>query len=51
MNGSGIISPGDTAYVAVDLAPGTYVLFSTVPDAAGGIQSTNGLNLVFVVEG
>jgi hypothetical protein len=51
MNGSGIISPGDTAYVAVDLAPGTYVLFSAVPDAAGGIQSSNGLNLVFVVEG
>jgi len=51
MNGSGIISSGSTAYVAVDLAPGTYVLFSAVPDAAGGIQSSNGLNLVFVVEG
>lgn len=51
VNGSGIVSPGDTAYVAVDLAPGTYVLFSTVPDAAGGIQSSNGLNVVFTVEG
>ncbi|HYJ12902.1 MAG TPA: hypothetical protein VEW66_04890 [Thermomicrobiales bacterium] len=50
INGSGIISPATTAYVAVDLAPGTYVLFSAVPDAAGGIQSSNGLNLVFVVE-
>ena len=51
VNGSGLISPGDTAYVAVDLAPGTYVLFSAAPDAAGGIQSSNGLNLVFTVEG
>lgn len=51
INGSGLVSPGGTAYVSVDLAPGTYVLFSTAPDAAGGIQSSNGLNLVFTVEG
>lgn len=51
VNGSGLISPGGTAYVSVDLAPGTYVLFSAAPDAAGGIQSSNGLNLVFTVEG
>ncbi len=51
INGSGLISPGETAYVSLDLAPGTYVLFSTTPDAAGGIQSSNGLNLVFTVEG
>ena len=50
-NGSGLLSPGAQAYVQVDLAPGTYVLFSTAPDTAGGIQSDNGLNLVFTVAG
>lgn len=49
-NGSGTLSSGTTAYVEVDLAPGTYVLFSTLPDAAGGLQSDNGLVTVFVVE-
>jgi len=49
-NGSGALSPGATAYVAVDLAPGTYVLYSTQPDVAGGLQSDNGLVTVFVVE-
>lgn len=51
VNGSGILSPGQTSYIAVDLAPGTYVAYSTLPDAAGDIQSSNGLNIVFVVEG
>lgn len=51
INGSGILSPGQTAYIAADFATGTYIAFSTVPDAAGGIQSSNGLNIVFVVEG
>lgn len=50
-NGSGLISPGETAYVSLDLAPGTYVLFSAAPDSAGGIQSSNGLNVVFTIEG
>ncbi len=49
-NGSGLVSPGSSAYVSVDLAPGTYVLFSAVPDTAGGLQSDNGLVTVFVVE-
>ena len=48
-NGSGLLSAGATDYVGLDLAPGTYVLFSTAPDTAGGIQSDNGLNLVFTV--
>jgi len=50
-NGSGLLSPGASAYVSLDLAPGTYVLYSTAPDAAGGIQSSNGLNLVFTIAG
>ena len=49
-NGSGLLSPGSTAYVSLDLAPGTYVAFSTSPDAAGGIQSDTGLVTVFAVE-
>lgn len=49
-NGSGALSPGATAYVSVDLAPGVYVLYSTQPDVAGGLQSDNGLVTVFVVE-
>ncbi len=48
-NGSGAISPGATAYIALDLAPGTYVLFSSHPDAAGGLQSANGLTQVIQV--
>lgn len=49
-NGSGALSPGASAYVGVDLAPGTYVLYSTQPDTAGGLQSDAGLVTVFVVE-
>lgn len=49
-NGSGTLSPGTTAYVSVDLAPGTYVLFSAQPDVVGGLQSDAGLVTVFVVE-
>lgn len=49
-NGSGTLSPGVSAYVSVDLAPGTYVLFSAQPDTAGGLQSDAGLVTVFVVE-
>ncbi|MGI8964314.1 MAG: hypothetical protein ACR2GI_07400 [Thermomicrobiales bacterium] len=49
-NGSGHLSPGATDYISLDLAPGVYVLFSAAPDAAGGLQSDNGLVTVFVVE-
>jgi len=49
-NGSGTLSPGASSYVSVDLAPGTYVLFSAQPDVAGGLQSDAGLVTVFVVE-
>lgn len=50
-NGSGLISPGATAYVSLDLAPGVYILFSSAPDAAGGIQSSAGLLMVITIEG
>lgn len=49
-NGSGLLAPGATSYVALDLAPGTYVLFSSAPDANGGLQSDGGLVTVFTVE-
>lgn len=48
-NGSGALAPGASAYVALDLAPGTYVLFSSHPDTAGGLQSANGLTQVIQV--
>jgi hypothetical protein len=49
-NGSGLLSPGASTFVSLDLAPGTYVLFSSAPDVNGGLQSDNGLVTVFVVE-
>jgi hypothetical protein len=48
-SGTGLLSPGATAYIALDLAPGTYVLFSAAPDASGtGLQA--GAGLVQVVQ-
>ncbi|HYI25329.1 MAG TPA: hypothetical protein VD767_07975 [Thermomicrobiales bacterium] len=48
-NATGLISPGTTVYLDLDLAPGTYVLFSAAPAAAGGLQSDGGLVQVIQV--
>jgi len=48
-NATGVISPGATVYLNLDLAPGTYVVFSTAPAAAGGLQSDGGLVQVIQV--
>lgn len=48
-NASGLLSPGATSYIDLDLQTGTYVLFSTAPDAAGGLQSDGGLVQVIQV--
>jgi hypothetical protein len=48
-NATGLISPGATVYLNLDLAPGTYVAFSTAPAAAGGLQSDGGLVQVIQV--
>jgi hypothetical protein len=46
----GLLSPGGTGYIVSNLEPGTYAVFSTAPDAAGGLQSDAGVVAVVVVE-
>jgi hypothetical protein len=46
----GILSPGATGYIDGNLEPGTYAVFSTLPDASGGLQSDAGVVTVLVVE-
>jgi len=46
----GILMPGSTGYIVGDLAPGTYAVFSTIPDASGGLQSDAGVITILVVE-
>lgn len=49
-SGTGAMAAGATVYLALDLQPGTYVLFSTQPDsAAGGLQADAGLVQVIQV--
>ena len=48
-NATGLMSPGATVYLNLDLAPGVYVVFSTSPAAAGGLQSDAGLVQVIQV--
>lgn len=36
--GIGTLSPGATAYAVLDAEPGTYLVFSSLPDANGGLQ-------------
>lgn len=50
VGGIGALSTGGTAYLPVDLESGNYVIVSTQPDAAGGVQAGNGLATSFVVE-
>ena len=48
--GVGTLSPGWTAFTAVDVQPGNYVVFSAVPDADGGLQVEKGIITTFSVE-
>jgi hypothetical protein len=48
--GVGTLSPGWTAFTAIDAQPGNYILFSALPDANGGLQIDNGLITTFSVE-
>lgn len=45
--GVGTLSTDATAYVALDVAPGTYIAFSSLPDENGGLQVDNGVVAVF----
>lgn len=48
--GVGTISPGWTAFTAVDAQPGNYIVFSALPDASGGLQVDSGMITTFGVE-
>lgn len=50
VGGVGAVSPGSSAYLNITVEAGTYVIFSSQPDEAGGIQAENGLLLVAPVE-
>lgn len=38
VGGVGTLSPGETAYAVLDAQAGTYLVFSSMPDANGGLQ-------------
>jgi hypothetical protein len=38
VGGLGTLSPGATAYAGLNAEPGTYLVFSSLPDANGGLQ-------------
>ena len=47
----GLLSPGASTDVAIDLAPGTYAAFCWMPDANGTEHALLGMHHVFTVEG
>lgn len=50
VGGVGTLSPGATAFSAIDVQPGTYVAFSSLPDANDGLQVDNGLVAIFTAQ-
>lgn len=50
IGGVGTLSPGAAAFAALDVAPGTYVAFSSLPDETGGLQADHGVVMVFETE-
>jgi len=49
VGGIGALSPNGVGYVGVKLEAGTYVIFSSLPDAKGGLQSANGAVTVVTI--
>lgn len=49
VGGVGALSPNGVAYAGAALESGTYVIFSSLPDANGGLQSANGAVKVVTV--
>ncbi|HWV23417.1 MAG TPA: hypothetical protein VNZ58_04435 [Thermomicrobiales bacterium] len=47
LGGVGTLSPGATAFAALDVEPGTYIAFSSLPDENGGLQVDNGVVAIF----
>lgn len=50
VGGIGTLGAGQTAYMSITLEPGTYMFFSALPDANGGLQSDAGLVLTFSID-
>lgn len=48
--GVGTLSPGLSAFAGVDVQPGTYAIFSSLPDANGGLQVDSGLVAIFTAQ-
>lgn len=48
--GVGMLSPAMTAFAGIDVQPGTYMMFSSVPDADGGLQIDKGLVAIFTAQ-
>ena len=48
--GVGMLSPAMTAFAGIDVEPGTYMMFSSVPDADGGLQIDKGLVAIFTAQ-
>lgn len=49
VGGLGALGPGQTAVLSINLEQGDYVMFSSMPDANGGLQSDAGVILAFSV--
>lgn len=49
VGGVGALSPNGVAYAGANLESGTYVIFSSLPDASGGLQSAHGAVKVVTV--
>lgn len=50
IGGVGTLSPSLTAFTAMNVEPGTYAVFSSLPDAEGGLQFDNGLVAIFTAQ-
>mgnify|MGYP001264852729 CR=1 FL=1 len=50
VGGVGTLGAGQSAYATMTLEPGTYVLFSSLPDTTGGLQLDAGVITVLTVE-
>lgn len=47
IGGVGTLGPGQVAFAALDVQPGTYIAFSSGPDTSGGLQVDQGVVTVF----
>ena len=50
IGGVGALSANHTAFTAMNVEPGTYAVFSSLPDEEGGLQFDNGLVAIFTAQ-